>query len=559
MWISQPTDFDELELDPLVPASGGPLWIATQGYLVNAIDISTATYVGQLLRRESNTRTLSALRGDYAILLVAPERNWYWLHRSATGGRSAFVARSRSRMALASQAHLIAALPEVSRSPDPAYTASMLGLRLVPPIGHTPFESVRELAAGETAEITHGDIQFRGSLAECSRPGRHQTTDQWVDDFREHFERAVAETLPLEGEPGIMLSGGLDSGPVAAIAARRLARSGRRVTVTSWALPELPDADERAYIEQIGAWIKARMQVFDADHLLPFSEIYVTAEGPLFNAFDPAVRACYEAARANDCKVILTGGAGDRLYPNPRWLMYDQLRRRELGQFGHTMAAGLQSTRAFRRKLYPALRYLAKRLLVGSVNRAQPPPEWLTARAREVFEQNTGAAFSDSKHPHPEYLRRLTGNWLAGHSAAENETAERYGLSRRDPFLNRELVNLMLDMPFSMTFRNGQVKWQMRQMMRQDNALPESIIEKGRTGLLGSFFNAGFEAARRTMTKILEEDDSWREWVEPAFVEKAMSAHDCTDQHKLVAARCVGFALWRREVEQLRFQTLSDT
>lgn len=537
----------------------GPLWITTQGYLAGASDDHPSRHVGQLLRNTRDTTCLRGLRGDYTILLVAPGREWYWLYRCTTGARSAFLARDPNRLALSSHAHLITAIPGISRAPDPLYTASMFGLRLVPPNGHTPYIAVRELTAGETALPNDGQTGLKQADSVRYGSGSYRTIEQWVSDFKECFENAVTEILPRKGEVSVMLSGGLDSGPVAAIAARHLRKSGRRITTTSWTLPGFPDADEREHIELVGKWIGARIRLFEGNHLVPFSEMPVTAEGPIFNAFDPLLRAVYEKTRASGCKVIISGGAGDRLYPDSRWLMHDQVRRGELVQSWRTLTAGLRSGGLLRITQFPPLRYLIRRLLIGRAAPEQQPPEWLSARARDAFESNEHSGPTDRTHPHPEYFHRLNGNWLAGHSAAENETAERFGLSRRDPFLNQELVRLMLQMPFSMTFREGQTKWQMRQAMKRDKALPPSIIEKGRTGLLGSFFNAGFEAARPRLAEILKMDESWREWVEPAFVEPALSTRGASSQQKLVTARCVGFCLWRQEVEQLHMKALPDS
>lgn len=556
LWVSQSTGFEELVHDPFAPSAAGPLWIVIDGYVANTSGVGPTEYIRELLRKNPDTRRLTRLRGDYTILLLAPGRDWLWLHRGATGGRTAFSSRDPNRLALSSQAHLIAALPGLSKAPDRVYLASVFGLRLVPPSGRSPYESVLELAAGDTIERADGQVQHRPQPRFEHRPAHRQSTGDWISEFGDCFETAVIETLPDDGEPCVMLSGGLDSGPVSAIAARHLARSGRRVTATSWSLTGYPSADEHQYFQRVGEWINARMRVFDADDLLPFSSVQITAETPIFNAFDPLLRACYEEARGCGSRVILTGGAGDRLYPDARWLMYDQLRRAEVGRLIESLLAGLRSRGLFRLTQYPPLRYMMRRLLLGNAPHRQAPPEWLSVSAGDAFSTVAANAATESGHPFPEYFRRLTGNWLAGLSAAENETAERYGLSRRDPFLNRDLVELMLNMPFSMTFRNGQAKWQMRRAMNQDQALPKAIIEKKRTGLLGIFFDAGFDAARPWMTSVLREQRCWRDWVNPEFVEGALSdRNNCTSQQKLVAARCVGYCLWRREVDDLKLST----
>ena len=54
--------------------------------------------------------------------------------------------------------------------------------------------------------------------------------EEYLDCFRERFDQAVRVRLRTRGRIGAQLSGGLDSGAVAATAARLLGAEGRELT-----------------------------------------------------------------------------------------------------------------------------------------------------------------------------------------------------------------------------------------------------------------------------------------------------------------------------------------
>jgi len=145
------------------------------------------------------------------------------------------------------------------------------------------------------------------------------------------------------------------------------------------------------------------------------------------------------------------------------------------------------------------------------------------------------------------------GSTIIGYAnAAETGIAEEYGLQRRDPFINEDLIKLMLKMPFSLSWRNGTSKWIMREAMKLKPYLPESIRTKARTGLLIDFYNAGFETnSGKTRDFLFREHTEWQEWVEPSLVKSALSGDADAENGRALAGIAVGYSIWRREIDRL--------
>ena len=85
-----------------------------------------------------------------------------------------------------------------------------------------------------------------------------------------------------------MLSGGMDSGPLAALAQRRLSGEGRVLTAYSWSLPGYPNADESAEITVCARHVGCGLQLLPGSAEWPMRDLAtwpVNPNSPLANCF----------------------------------------------------------------------------------------------------------------------------------------------------------------------------------------------------------------------------------------------------------------------------------
>lgn len=547
----------------------GPFWLALDGYLEadgGAGNGPCATpgqspvqwLAARLLR--DGAAALEQLRGCFSLCAVWPRQGRWLLYRSRLGGRGAYHHQGSDGgwRAAASCAAALAALRGYRFSADPAYLASVMALRMPPPPGHSPFQDIAELPAG--ACLVAGRQQLTLHTPALAVPGADRAISQAQANrrFAETFHRAVRRTLadPLagphddshDGQPAgqapvaVMLSGGLDSSPVAAVAAALLAGRGRLLPV-SWALPGHPDADESSWVERTCRYLGLEPLRLDGTTCLPFSRLDGTAinpEVPHFNPYRGLMDACYDAAATAGCRIVLNGNAGDLLYPPGSLRLLDLWQRRQL------------------RQLWQALGYLVRRcgwrgalrqpevrrLLARPGRRRQPrPPPWLGEQARAVLPPSPPPPAVLAGHPWPDYAWQLLGPRMAFGRAQENVAANRRGVDRRDPFHDEELARLMLSLPVHTSLGLHPDKHLMREAMR--GHLPEAVRRKGRTGLLHGFLAAGFQRHRQQLQALLAGDDTWRELVEPRWLQQALASPDTGTTGQLVIGQCAGLVLWR--------------
>lgn len=181
------------------------------------------------------------LIGGFAFAAWDEQRQTLFLARDHVGERPLHFARPSGQggiFAFASMPQALCALPSVGRRINLARMAHHLA---VLPLGNqTFFEGIERLQPAHWMKVSRGGIESRRYWHPIdARPIRYAKDADYVEEFRERFDRAVGARL--EGSDGIasLLSGGLDSSSVTVTAARlRAMKSGRLTSFTAVPIPE---------------------------------------------------------------------------------------------------------------------------------------------------------------------------------------------------------------------------------------------------------------------------------------------------------------------------------
>src|SRR6202453_2529436 len=170
------------------------------------------------------------LSGAFSFAVWNQKEQHLFLARDHTGERPLFYASSANNFAFSSMPKGLHRLPFVGAEVNEDYIARYLTLANIP-IEQTVFRHMQRLPAGCCLSVRR----------EQTKLWRHWRTDhladlrlgsavEYLECFREKFDRAVRVRLRTRGGIGAQLSGGLDSGAVAATAAHLLAGDRRELT-----------------------------------------------------------------------------------------------------------------------------------------------------------------------------------------------------------------------------------------------------------------------------------------------------------------------------------------
>lgn len=143
---------------------------------------------------------------------------------------------------------------------------------------------------------------------------RYRREEEYAEHFRENVRVAIADRMDTD-RAGILLSGGMDSGTLAAIAKELSASSGTRLKGYTITLEKLLGDREGYFAQQTAAYLNVPLEIVPRDDLARFSlvsnEDFVFPE-PIDDPFALAIREQFRII-AKDSRVVLYGEGADNL------------------------------------------------------------------------------------------------------------------------------------------------------------------------------------------------------------------------------------------------------
>ncbi len=576
----------------------GGVTLALDGRIDNRDDVTRA--LGEQPRRGPSERTPAAdavlvhaayrrwgdgcfehLLGPFAVVVIDSAERRIVCGRDALGDRSVLYRLSAGRLLVATHEELLLEHPEVSRDVDEGTVARFFAMEAAAP-GRTFFADLRELGPGSAMSLR---VERLGSGL-CGRPPRFWThwsprTDdsiryrreaEYAEHFRELLGRAVRDRLP-DGDDGleatVLMSGGVDSTAVAALAAEVQAERGGRLRTISWVFDELPRADEREFMEPTVEALGAEATWILGDDAWPLGgcldrpERHLGVGSPYAAVYRRLRDRSYRSMAARGSRVLLTGESGDQLFIGAEtWL-------RDLLAEGRFITAARELARAVLRAGREDR--FGLRTTVASVLRAPAPRPrerwtdrpWLTD---EVLDLLGDAPMVDrgpdgGRARRPSQAASVLDPRVATAIRQESWRAAEAGIEVRRPYRDRRLVEWALAVPAHQLYRPGWPKRLTRRAMR--GLLPEVVRRRRRRSSLFPLFRRGVaEREGRAVDALLDSPQAWwpryvrSSWLRGFYPEQVSAEVDGAGA--LALWRCLTFELWRRRLDGLSRQTQGD-
>jgi asparagine synthase (glutamine-hydrolysing) len=463
---------------PLRISNGGPVFARTgrlcvfDGHLDNADalagELRCASLPVQELLAEGYRRwgagLLPRLRGEFALLLWDEQRGDGLLARDQLGVHSVFLCDAPGGLYFASEIHELLAMLPKRPAPDPVGVAHWIAVSGRPGPG-TLYSGIRRLGPGSALLIDRrGARERRYWTARFSEP-LELAGEELSGSVRGALEQAVGRRLNPHSPTGVLMSGGLDSASVAALAAER---APGHVRAYSGTFPDHPAVDETGLVDELRERLGlggVTAQVRSGGLLASALESQAASQLPLVAWGDFWTLPLLRVAASDGVRWIVGGDGGDELFGARAYLLADGVRA------GHVVQA-VKLARELpgagdhppRREVLAVLRELAlggalpyrvhdgaRRLLAGD-----KAPGWLL-----------GAAARDLRGSlDPLAWKRLDGpRWWAhlahGLTCGVEQTgvfehqrlrATLAGVQARQPLFDLDLVELCLRIPPQASF-----------------------------------------------------------------------------------------------------------
>jgi asparagine synthase (glutamine-hydrolysing) len=260
---------------------------------------------------------LPNLRGMFAFILWDSKARCLLAARDHVGVKPLYYTFSDGLFVAASELRTVLAHPRVRRSLDPQSVVEYLAFGYVTG-GRTLIEGVRKLEPGHGLRLRDGRLEvfeYWDALPPSPRPSEE---DELVDQLHAAVSASLVSDVPVS----LMLSGGLDSSTIAALAARHVDPAGLTAYSVSFGLPNDESAAARKLARELGL---RHREILLTERIIrdEFDTWLAGADVPTANPTWIAVSAIARAVHEDGIKVLLSGDGPDELFGGyNRWMTY---------------------------------------------------------------------------------------------------------------------------------------------------------------------------------------------------------------------------------------------
>jgi asparagine synthase (glutamine-hydrolysing) len=456
------------------------------------------------------------LLGDFALAIWDERERTLLLVRDQIGIRALFYFASPRLIAFASEIKALLAVDGAPRSLRPERVADFMG-GFMPDRGATFYAGIERVRAGERVVATARELvrrtYFALSLPERTHRG---SVEDVAAGFREVVGKSVKDRLSSAGAVGSMLSGGLDSSSIVALAREiRRGRGDSPLPTFSFVFSRSAVSDETPFIRAVEHQGGIETHFFDGDSTSPLRDLdalLVATDEPF-----PGMHMCLRQgigrlAAGLGVGVLLEGNGGDTVASFGFHFLAELLRRGRLLRLAREVRGLARRQGASPRAMLahyalgpniPLWLRRARRRLRGRTARLQAPPfvtRELAERTRllerfEEFWHRYPPARGEREHQLRELSDNLPGNTF-------ELTYASLGVEPRFPFYDLRVIAYCLAVPPGHRIADGMTRMLPRRAFAA--LLPAEVLERTRkpnpaASLIWRFFTADRAQVEETL------------------------------------------------------------
>ena len=531
LWIEGPIGLGHrrLSIIDLSPRARNPMpnedesvWLIFNGEIYNYKDFrSDLLRRGHVFRSETDSEVIihlyeemgadcvAELNGMFAFALWDERRRRLLLARDRFGVKPLYYTTVGHTLAFASEIKAFLALPDFKAAPDPFALAEHFTFQNT--FGdRTFFKGVKLLPAGHYLLCQDGRSEQRQYWDLRFQPDSRVSLPDWARRLRECFEAAVNRQLMSDVPLGSYLSGGMDTGAISAVAARRIPEM--HTFTCGFDLPEDASELEKHFDERDESRRLAR-HLGTIHHELELGPEAMVPALPrvVWHLDEPRAGISYQVYYTAEMirrhvTVVLSGVGGDELFAGYPW-RYERL-------FG--LSNGTFETEYYRHWI---------RLLTDEEKRALFTPEL----NRAVGDFSTFDSFravlrgADGFDPLHKALYFDIKTFLNGLLLVDDKLAMAHSVEGRVPFLDNDLVTMAARIPAQFKLHANQSKIVLKEAMR--GLLPEETLRRRKQGFTPpdqAWYKASIGCIRDLILSPRAID---RGYFQPAYIERILADH----------------------------------
>lgn len=490
---------------PLCDASGR-FWVAMNGEVYNHVrlrdqararGVSFRTscdteVVAELVAEQGFRATLQRLEGMFGLAVWDTRERVLWVARDRMGEKPMhYTTTADGTFLLSSELKGLLSHPSVPRELDPQALGAYLLFEFVP----TPrciYQGIKRLEPGCLLRLCSAGLELERFWTPPTPVGGSDD-QRALEDWAQRLSGAFADSISTRREAdvpvGVVLSGGLDSTAVLALADRDRSEPSHTFTVT---MPDQPSFDESAPARLLAEHyhtIHREIPLCAADLPGILDSIEQGLDEPLADSGLVATWWLYQHVHEAGFKAVLSGDGCDELlggyptYTAHRWAHLVRPLRRPLARAVGQLPVSNDNI---------SLDYKLKRLAAGLEH---PLPRrnqiWLGAFLPEELPEalagdpwrEVDALGEGMVGLAPECAAMALDQRLYmgdGVLVKMDRASQAHSVEVRTPFLNHAFVELAASVPAGLKIRGTTTKWVWRRAVR--HILPPALLDRPKKG-----------------------------------------------------------------------------
>jgi asparagine synthase (glutamine-hydrolysing) len=483
---------------------------------------------------------LQRLRGDFAFAIWDGMRKRLFCARDHFGIKPFYYALKDDLFVFSNTLNCVRMHPEMSDELNDAAIGDFLLFGLNCDLATTAFRDIARLPPAHFLSVwADGARTERYWSPPFGKRIRYRDTEEYIEHFGAILKAAVSDRLRAD-RVGIFLSGGLDSGAIAAAGAElcRLPASGTELRAYTEVFDKLFFDEEGTFARATASFLKIHVEIVKMDDLQPFDRWENNAPEPIDAPVFAGLLDNYSRI-ASDCRVALSGEGSDNLMYFQMWpYAQDLLRKGEWSTFCREMAHFLWVRPFPWRGIGFHLRWLAGRdpsrgefpdfITPEFAKRLDLKQRWMADPTRGPYVDRTRPKISETLgSPLWTQLHEMNDPGVTG-----------CALEFRYPFCDLRLVEYLLSIPpFPWHFQKRIVRGYLR------GRVPEAVRLRPKAALRGSPFVEILQRSDSDWRRRVKAADKLERYVESSRLADFPKEKDADRARTMVRPFCLNFWL----------------
>ena len=453
-------------------------------YKISESSISDAKLILELYSR-FDTEFFKNLVGSYVFVIYDKLKNRITTVRDHLGDKILYYYHDRKKIIIASEPLSILKHPDIFAEINDKKIAEFF-VAYEQTDNSSFFKNIYELLPAHRLLLENGEIRIQRYWdLDPNKQIRYKREEEYFDHFRDIFGKSVDCRLRTYGDPGVLMSGGIDSTSIAAYIANTNKNSDCLKTF-SYVFDKFKESDERKYIDDICKIYNMESIRVNGDECWPLSDFdswIVSPNFPFQNPFLSLIKKLFNSVKINNNRTVLTGLFADELFNDADYFLKDYISDLKIlsaikGTIDIARSSGIRNISGSTPIRIALRKFKFIRDLFFTKTASEQKYTWLTEHSKSLLPDKLYWSEFTKNFYRQDQARFVAGLNTSTCASGCISCSTGTLIDLRYPFRDRRLVEYLLQLPAYQFYEDSDYKKKYILKNSFKDILPDSILNR---------------------------------------------------------------------------------